>query len=217
MSMERQGGAGRLLGRDEITELLDELGRRLDQRGVQAEMFLVGGGAMALAYSTRRTTRDIDAVFEPKSVIYEEARRMADDLGLPTDWLNDGVKGLLPDRPDSGEQVTHSSTGISLVIASPEYLFAMKGAAARQEADTDDLIALAHLLGITTAHEALGLIERFYDRSRLTAKTQFVIEALFDSAEFTDDRISEDLPSSGRVRGYTKRDGTVVRPHRRRS
>jgi hypothetical protein len=38
---------------------------------------------MALAYSTRRATRDLDAVFEPKQVIYEIARRVADRHGLP--------------------------------------------------------------------------------------------------------------------------------------
>jgi len=33
---------------------------------------------MALAYNMRRTTADVDGVFEPKAVIYEAARRVAD-------------------------------------------------------------------------------------------------------------------------------------------
>jgi hypothetical protein len=44
-------------------------------------------------------------VFEPKAVIYEAARRVAKrHEKLPADWLNDGVKGLLPggaDRPST--------------------------------------------------------------------------------------------------------------------
>ena len=36
-------------------------------------MFLVGGAAMALAYSTSRVTRDLDAMFEPESLVYEMA------------------------------------------------------------------------------------------------------------------------------------------------
>jgi hypothetical protein len=53
----------------------------------------------------RRTTADADGVFEPKAVIYEAARRVAKrHEKLPADWLNDGVKGLLPggaDRPST--------------------------------------------------------------------------------------------------------------------
>jgi len=142
-------------------------------------MFLVGGAAMALAYSRERTTRDLDAVFEPKSLVYEQARLLADERGLPPDWLNDGVKGLLPDRPDTGPQVTFASTGISVAVASPDYLFAMKAAAARQEADSEDLLTLAAILHLNTASEAFAMIERFYDPSRLSAKSQFFIQGAF--------------------------------------
>ena len=58
---------------------------------------VVGGAAMALAYNTRRLTAHVDGVFEPKSAIYDASRAVAQDrLGLPVDWLNDAVKGLLP-------------------------------------------------------------------------------------------------------------------------
>jgi hypothetical protein len=172
-----------LLSKEVIVELLKELGRRLDERGLHADMYLVGGGAMALAYNRQRITRDIDAVFEPKLVVYTEAKRMADDLGLPANWLNDGVKGFLPARPDEGEQVQLSSPGISVSIASAEYLFAMKGAAARIEEDTEDLRLLAGILGITSTDEALDLIERYYNKAQLTAKSQFMIQELFDNFE----------------------------------
>lgn len=72
-----------LIGAERIRELLGELGRRLDARGLEARLFLVGGAAMALAYSRDRVDRDLDAVFEPKKEIYQEAARMADDYGLP--------------------------------------------------------------------------------------------------------------------------------------
>lgn len=53
-------------------------------------MFIVGGAAMALAYSNRRITKDIDAVFEPKAMIYESAAKVAEQLGLPDDWRRPG-------------------------------------------------------------------------------------------------------------------------------
>jgi hypothetical protein len=85
--------AGPLLDRAEIQSLIAELGERCAAKGINAEMFLVGGAAMALVYSRLRTTRDLDAIFEPKALVYQEVRRLADDRGLPPDWLDDGVKG----------------------------------------------------------------------------------------------------------------------------
>ena len=89
--------------RDEIVELLTELGRRLAVRGIDGEMYVVGGAAIALAFDSRRSTQDIDAVFEPKTAIYEAATELADERGLPDGWLNDAVKGFLagadPDAP----------------------------------------------------------------------------------------------------------------------
>jgi hypothetical protein len=52
-------------------------------------MFVVGGAAMALAYDAARVTRDVDAVFMPHGLVLEEARQVAEDLGLPYWWLNE--------------------------------------------------------------------------------------------------------------------------------
>jgi hypothetical protein len=80
--------------RDEIVELLTELGRRLAARGIDGEMYVVRGAAIALAFDNRRSTREIDAVFEPKAAIYEVARELADERGLPDGWLNDAGQGF---------------------------------------------------------------------------------------------------------------------------
>ena len=79
-----------MLGRDDIRHLLGELGDDLASGGIRGEMFIVGGAAMALAYNTRRSTRDIDAVFEPQTVVYEAARRVAARHApeLSDDWLS---------------------------------------------------------------------------------------------------------------------------------
>ncbi len=168
-----------LLGAEQIRELLVELGRRLDARGLEARLFLVGGAAMALAYGRQRVTRDLDAVFEPKREIYDEAARMAQERGLPEDWLNDGVKGLLPEREPPVEGVgSFAAPGIQVGVASAEYLFAMKAQAARQETDGDDLRRLAVVLHLDTLEAALALVERFYGPGRLQPKTQLLLEDL---------------------------------------
>jgi len=50
------------LGREDIRALLDELSEELSARGARAELFLVGGAALAVAYDATRATRDLDAV-----------------------------------------------------------------------------------------------------------------------------------------------------------
>ena len=78
-----------LLDRRAIEDAFRRLGDRLVQRGVIADIYVFGGAAMALAYDARRATRDIDAVFKPHGIVLEEARSVADELGLPQWWLNE--------------------------------------------------------------------------------------------------------------------------------
>ncbi|PRY15785.1 DUF6036 family nucleotidyltransferase [Pseudosporangium ferrugineum] len=66
-----------LLGRAELERAFSALGDRLARRGLVADLFIVGGAAMALAYDAKRVTRDVDATFVPHGVVLEEARNVA--------------------------------------------------------------------------------------------------------------------------------------------
>jgi hypothetical protein len=76
------------LGREDIRALLDDLSAELAARGARAELFLVGGAALAVAYDATRATRDLDAVFVPTDVVRQAARAVAEHRGLAEDWLN---------------------------------------------------------------------------------------------------------------------------------
>jgi hypothetical protein len=78
-----------LLGREGIEEAFRRLGDRLARRGVVADVYVFGGAAMALAYDSRRATRDVDALFKPHGIVLEEAQAVAAELGLPNWWLNE--------------------------------------------------------------------------------------------------------------------------------
>lgn len=171
---------GPLLNQDKLTELLIELGQRCAAKGIEVEMYMVGDAAMALVYGRDRVTRDIDAIFEPKMVVYEEARRMAAERGLPPDWLNDAVKGLLPDRPDPNPRTVLVAPGISVSVASAEYLFAMKAVAGRQEGDSADLITLAKFLNVTKFEEGLAIVERFHRPERLQVHTSLFVRSVLE-------------------------------------
>ncbi len=168
------------MDRDEILNLLHELGDRLAERGVRGELFLVGGAAMALAYSTRRSTSDLDAIFEPKQVIYEVAESIAQDRDLPAGWLNDGVKGFLPGA-DPNARVLLDLTGLRVTIASPRFLLAMKLMASRIERDEDDLRLLLGLCAIRSVNEALDLLEGLYGSRPIEPKVQYLVAELLES------------------------------------
>lgn len=162
--------------RDEIVAALTALGRRLAAREVTGEMYLVGGAAIALAYAPRRTTRDIDAIFEPKATIYEAAQEVREELGLPVGWLNDAVKGFVAGE-DAGAPALEVP-GLRCVVASPRMLLALKVLAHRVGEDEEDVRLLAGILRLPGAPEVLAVAEEVFG-DRLDAAARFFVEELF--------------------------------------
>ncbi len=86
--MTHPGGV--LRDRSELERAFTALGERLRDRGVVADVFVVRGTAMAMAYDATRVTRDVDALFAPHGVVVlEEARVVAQEHGLPMRWLTE--------------------------------------------------------------------------------------------------------------------------------
>lgn len=164
---------------DTIRRYLTELGDELAAEALRGDMFIVGGAAMALAYNTRRSTRDIDGVFEPKHLVYLAAQRIAarHRHELPEDWLNDAVKGLLL-GPDPDATVVFQHPGLRVSVASPRYLFSMKVAASRVERDADDIAILFRLSGFQSVTEALDHVEQTYPHLRLEPRSQYLLEEI---------------------------------------
>ncbi|HEX5204818.1 MAG TPA: DUF6036 family nucleotidyltransferase [Actinoplanes sp.] len=167
-----------LLGRAELERAFTALGDRLVRRGVVADLFVVGGAAMALAYDANRVTRDVDATFVPHGVVLEEARNVAQDMGLPPWWLNEQASAYVSNQDDPGKREVFDHPGIRVMAASPEHVFAMKAFAARTR-DEDDLRALARAIGVTTVAAALEVCARFFPGEQLSARSQAMLEDLF--------------------------------------
>lgn len=175
-----------MLSAAEIRRLLGLLEQELAAAGVVGEMFVVGGAAMALAYDRSRATRDLDAVFEPKAVVYQAAAAVAAREGLPADWLNDAVKGFLVGH-DPAATVVLELPALRVRVASPGYLFALKAAAARAERDADDLRLLYELCGFPDIDAALEHVERTLGPAfPLAAKTAFLLRELLEPAGGSD-------------------------------
>jgi hypothetical protein len=168
--------------RAKIVEALQKLGDELVNRDVHGQIFIVGGAAIALAYATRRVTKDVDAVFEPKAVIYEVATKVADELGLPADWLNDAAKAFMPGQDDNARPLPEVK-GIEITTASPRYLLAMKLMAMRIGEDDRDVELLIRECEITNAQEALRLLHSLYPAHEPPLRTRLFLEALFEETD----------------------------------
>jgi hypothetical protein len=164
-----------------IVSALQALGDELIRQDVRGQIFIVGGAAMALAYSTRRITTDIDAAFEPKGVIYAAAEKVAEERGLPTDWLNDAAKAFMPGK-DTQARPLPAIDGIEVTTASPRYLLAMKLMAMRFGEDDEDIEILLEQCDMHSAQEALDLLNDMYPAKEPPAKTRFFLEELLGSA-----------------------------------
>lgn len=163
--------------RDEIISSLTALAAELNRKGISAEMYVVGGAAIALAFDERRATRDIDAVFEPKNRVYEAAAVVAQERGLPAGWLNDAVKGFLT-GPDPAASPVLDLPGLRCLTASPQILLALKVLAHRPGEDEDDVRLLAAELGLDSSEQVLEVAERTFG-GQLDAAARFFVEELF--------------------------------------
>jgi len=167
------------MSKNQILELFAELNRELAEQRIFGEVGVVGGAAMVLAFNARESTKDVDAVFSPTSLIRSIVEKIADERGLQQGWLNDGCKGFMFVEPDRINILQLSNLRVWMPPA--EYLLAMKCHAARFDShDREDVVFLIEHLGIKTTNDVFSIVERFAPRKVVPAKTQFFVEELFE-------------------------------------
>ena len=178
--------SGSVLDRDAIVGALMSLSEELGKQGITGELCLFGGTVMVLAFAARPSTKDVDALFRPTQPIRELARGIAAARDLPEDWLNDGVKGFLSSRHETTAGNLPQFPHLRLTMPVPEYLLAMKCMAARlggtsgEPSDVPDIVLLIRHLGLRGAREVLDLVAEYYPAHRVTVKTQYLVEGLFE-------------------------------------
>jgi hypothetical protein len=164
-----------MLTSKDIKRLFEKLNEELMQLGTIGEVGIVGGAVMCLVYNARASTRDVDGVFEPSALIRELAARIASSEGLPADWLNDAAKGYI--QPGFLKHEVLSLSNLRVWAPDPRYMLAMKCISARWDThDRDDVKLLLRLLKMTNKEEVLNLIEEYYPKHIVPAKTSFFIE-----------------------------------------
>ncbi|BBH17714.1 hypothetical protein Back2_20010 [Nocardioides baekrokdamisoli] len=166
---------------EEIGELLAELDRRLRTDGVAARVFIVGGAAVAMTgLVDGRRTLDVDGL-SLQLQVYEIARQIAADRGLPPDWLNGDARMWVPSVPEVYAPAP-DRPGLEVAYADDRFLFVTKVIAQRAK-DHGDLIAAAARAGLATATAAeIEQIIWDYWRDDL-GRLEFVITASATSVE----------------------------------
>jgi len=166
-----------MLTRALILRLFRALNHELRRMGTMGELGLCGGAVMGLVFKARESTRDVDAIFRPIRQMRRAAGIVASKYGLPRDWLNDAVKGYLHVEPPREEVIDLSN--LRVWAPRPDYLLAMKCVAARFDThDRDDVIFLLRHIGLKEPGEVFSIIERYYPRRAVPAKTQFFVEEI---------------------------------------
>lgn len=168
-----------MLRERDICKLFELLNEELQRSGTRGELYVVGGAVMCLAYAARPSTQDVDAWFQPLKTIREAAARVSKRAKVPPDWLNDSVKGYLSEKGDFAPflELDH----LSVLVAQPKYLLAMKCLAMRIGAefhDEDDIRFLLRLLDVRTSEQALSIIGEYYPREQVPQKTLYALEDL---------------------------------------
>lgn len=167
------------LGRDDLIDGLRDLVVELKGAGQPAGIRIVGGAALSLRYFDRRTTVDIDALISPAEPTVQAARRIARRRDWPIDWLNAKAATFIPIARSAEWEPLYDDGEISIWVASPQTLLAMKLRASRSGRDTDDIADLLAICGVRSAEEAEELYESFYPGEVLEDKAYRILGAIF--------------------------------------
>ena len=167
-----------LLGRAELDRAFTHLGERLVRRGVRRRHLCCRRRRHGSCLRRRTGPRDVDARFLPHGIVLEEARHVANDLGLPPWWLNEQASVYISGKDDLGKRRVFDHPGLRVMAASPQHIFAMKALAARTR-DIDDLRLLASVIGVESASQALRICADFYPDEPLSPRSAAVLDELF--------------------------------------
>ncbi len=169
----------RSFSKTEIQQLLKLLNDELRKDGTSARLYLVGGAVMCLVFDARKSTKDVDAFFEPTVRVREAAARVAARRGVDPGWLNDGVKAFLSPRGEYSDYLELSN--LMVFAANPETMFAMKCLALRLGAefhDEDDVRYLLRTLDISSYDRAVEIITKYFPQDRIPQKTLYFLEEI---------------------------------------
>ena len=177
------------LTRTRITQALRRLSVLAREQGVVLEISLYGGAVFTLVYGSRDTTKDVDALVRPTAIAKKLAAKVAVELGLPEDWLNDDVKQFLADKEAkrvlSGDEF---GEGLRIAVPTAQYLLAMKLRASRPPlpgyaGDYGDIRFLVTKMNIRSVKAAEAIHDKFFPHDTLSDAAKEVVAGTIQSSK----------------------------------
>ena len=167
------------LGRKRILELFDELSKELRFQGARAQIYIIGGAAMSLAFDRERTTKDVDARIDTGHYRLTQAvRAVGRRHGLGDAWLNDQATTGMPQAADRRAQTLYESAYLTVTGASARHLLAMKLLAARDK-DRADIAVLCQQLGLEDSKEAVEIYRELFPEERIRPAAREALTVAF--------------------------------------
>ncbi len=171
------------LSRAKLTQALRRLGELAHEQGVTLELSLYGGAVFTLVYGSRETTKDVDAVVRQSELAQKLAVKVALELGLPEDWLNDHVKQFLAEK-EAKRQLTEIEFGPGLRVSVPTaaYLLALKLRACRPPlpgyaGDHGDIRFLIQKMQVGSVEAAEAIYDKFFPHDSLPVAARELVRA----------------------------------------
>lgn len=120
--------------------------RKLNGKGMPAEITLIGGASILVNYGFRDSTYDVDALIQASSSMKDAINYVTDTLGLPNGWLNEDFKNTTSYTPrlvNYSQYYRTFSNVLTVRTITGEYLVAMKLMAYRQyKHDISDVVGI---------------------------------------------------------------------------
>jgi len=153
-----------------LTKRFELLSYELKEVAIEAELCLVGGAVMVIAFNAEPDTRRIRDVFKPSALVLAASDRVARTLDLAADWLNGSVRRYLESGRASRPFLATSN--LKVFGALPDYVLALKSASLPLETAPgaeEDIRYLLKFMDISSATDALRLIGHYFNERQLPA------------------------------------------------
>lgn len=168
-----------LLSRDDLIRGIKELAVRANTKGIAADIYVVGGAALALKYFDRDSTVDVDARARQWDLLQPIVEEIAKDFDWAPNWFNVKAALLVPTLGKDAEWILiHSNGEINVFVASAEVLLMMKLAASRRGRDYRDAELLMATTGITNLQELEDLFSTYFPGDVLPSKALRMLEEI---------------------------------------
>ena len=195
-----------LLDKDIINKAFSLLGLKLEKNKIIARICVYGGSALLFISTIKRMSADIDyRIIELKSINSEFSEysslinkfrkillEIKEELNLPEDWMNDGVKGFISTDEILSDEITFGDGSLTVIFPSLEYILAMKCIAMRSVDesvhDKNDIKLLIKELNIKDHNKVFDIVQKFYPEKFILPKTSLGILEILQEIENENNR-----------------------------